>query len=117
MGYVVSQCPWLLSYSMDELKSRVQFYLDMGMNDKDFGTMVFDYPQVLGYFSMEEMKQKVQFLRDIGVKEDARGNMLVKFPPLLTYSLYKKIRPMVVFLLTKAGVTQRDIGKVIALGP
>ncbi|GMP37934.1 hypothetical protein CsSME_00009397 [Camellia sinensis var. sinensis] len=186
MGYVVSQCPWLLSYSMDELKSRVQFYLDMGMNDKDFGTMVFDYPQVLGYFSMEEMKQKVgylmefglgnedvgrllafkpqlmacsieerwkplvkylyylgiskdgmrriltikpmvfcvdlestivpkvQFLRDIGVKEDARGNMLVKFPPLLTYSLYKKIRPMVVFLLTKAGVTQRDIGKLDA---
>ncbi|GMP37913.1 hypothetical protein CsSME_00009388 [Camellia sinensis var. sinensis] len=189
MGYVVSRCPWLLSYSMDELKSRVQLYLDMGMNDKDFGTMVFDYPQVLGYFSMEEMKQKVgylmefglgnedvgrllafkpqlmacsieerwkplvkylyylgiskdgmrriltikpmvfcvdlestivpkvQFLRDIGVKEDAIGNMLVKFPPLLTYSLYKKIRPVVVFLLTKAGVTQRDIGKVIALAP
>lgn len=60
MGYVMSQCPQLLSYSMEELKSRVQFYVDMGMNDKDFGTMVFDYPQVLGYFSMEEMKQKVK---------------------------------------------------------
>ncbi|KAE9447246.1 hypothetical protein C3L33_20827, partial [Rhododendron williamsianum] len=189
MGYVMSQCPQLLSYSMEELKSRVQFFLDMGMNDKDFGTMVFDYPQVLGYFSMEEMKQKVrylmefglsyedvgrllafrpelmrcsieerwkplvkylyylgvskdgmrriltikpmifcvdlesnivpkvQFLRDIGVRETAIGNMLVKFPPLLTYSLYKKIRPVVIFLLTKAGVAKRDIGKAIALGP
>ncbi|XP_057494703.1 transcription termination factor MTERF2, chloroplastic [Actinidia eriantha] len=189
MGYVMSRCPQLMSYSMEELKSRVQFYLDMGMNDKDFGTMVFDFPKVLGHFSMEEMKQKVgylmefglsnedvgrllafkpqlmacsieerwkplvkylyylgvskdgmrrilavkpmifcvdlestivpkvQFLRDIGVREDAIGNMLVKFPPLLTYSLYKKIRPVVIFLLTKAGVTQRDIGKVIALGP
>ncbi|KAI8532989.1 hypothetical protein RHMOL_Rhmol11G0261100 [Rhododendron molle] len=189
MGYVMSQCPQLLSYSIEELKSRVQFFLDMGMNDKDFGTMVFDYPQVLGYFSMEEMKQKVrylmefglsyedvgrllafrpelmrcsieerwkplvkylyylgvskdgmrriltikpmvfcvdlesnivpkvQFLRDIGVRETAIGNMLVKFPPLLTYSLYKKIRPVVIFLLTKAGVAKRDIGKAIALGP
>ncbi|KAG5526642.1 hypothetical protein RHGRI_032792 [Rhododendron griersonianum] len=189
MGYVMSQCPQLLSYSMEELKSRVQFFLDMGMNDKDFGTMVFDYPQVLGYFSMEEMKQKVrylmefglsyedvgrllafrpelmrcsieerwkplvkylyylgvskdgmrriltikpmifcvdlesnivpkvQFLCDIGVRETAIGNMLVKFPPLLTYSLYKKIRPVVIFLLTKAGVAKRDIGKAIALGP
>ncbi|KAA8545977.1 hypothetical protein F0562_020572 [Nyssa sinensis] len=189
MGYVMSRCPQLLSYSMEEVKSRVKFYLDMGMNDKDFGTMVFDYPKVLGYFSMEEMNQKVaylkefglshgdvgrllafkpqlmacsieerwkplvkylyylgisrdgmrriltikpmvfcvdlesiivpkvQFLRDIGVREGAIGNMLVRFPPLLTYSLYKKIRPVVIFLLTRAGVTQRDIGKVIALGP
>uniref|UniRef100_A0A5B7AQZ2 Uncharacterized protein n=1 Tax=Davidia involucrata TaxID=16924 RepID=A0A5B7AQZ2_DAVIN len=189
MGYVISRCPELLSYSMEEVKSRVEYYLDMGVNDNDFGTMVFDYPKVLGYFSMEEMNQKVaylkefglnhgdvgrllafkpqlmgcgieerwkplvkylyylgisrdgmrriltikpmifcvdlesiivpkvQFLRDIGVQEDAIGNMLVKFPPLLTYSLYKKIRPVIIFLLTKAGVTQRDIGKVIALGP
>lgn len=189
IGYVMSQCPQLLSYRMEELKSRVQFYLDMGINDKDFGTMVFDYPQVLGCFSMEEMKQKVsylmefglsyedvgrllafrpelmrcsieerwkplvkylyylgiskagmrriltikpmvfcvdfestivpkvQFLRDIGVRENAIGNMLVKFPPLLTYSLYKKIRPVVIFLLTKAGVVKRDIGKAVALGP
>ncbi|XP_059647673.1 transcription termination factor MTERF2, chloroplastic [Cornus florida] len=189
MGCVMSRCPELLFYSMEEVKSRVQYYLDMGMNDEDFGTMVFDYPKVLGYFSMEEMNQKVaylkefglgnedvgrllafkpqlmgcsieerwkplvkylyylgisrdgmrriltikpivfcvdlesiiapkvQFLLDIGVQEDAIGNMLVKFPPLLTYSLYKKIRPVVIFLLTKAGVTQKDIGKVIALGP
>jgi mTERF domain-containing protein len=29
------------------------------MNEKDFGTMVFDYPRVLGYFTLEEMNQKV----------------------------------------------------------
>ncbi|CAK9149610.1 unnamed protein product [Ilex paraguariensis] len=189
MGYVVSRCPELLSLSMEELKSRSEFYLEMGMDEKDFGTMVFDCPKVLGYLSMEEMNQKVtylkdfglsnedlgrllafrpqlmacsiedswkplvkylyylgisrdgmrriitikpmvfcfdlestivpkvQFLRAIGVQEDAIGNMLVKFPPLLTYSLHKKIRPVVVFLLTKAGVFRKDIGKVIASGP
>ncbi|KAF2305921.1 hypothetical protein GH714_008876 [Hevea brasiliensis] len=184
MGYVMSRCPQLLSYSMEEVKARVRFYLDMGMNEKDFGTMVFDYPRVLGYFTLEEMNQKefgvnneevgrllafkpqlmgcsieerwkplvkylyylgisrdgmrrmltikpivfcvdleetivpkVRFFKDIGVRDDAIGKMLVKFPPLLTYSLYKKIRPVVIFLMTKAGVSERDIGKVIALGP
>ncbi|KAF8032313.1 hypothetical protein BT93_D1280 [Corymbia citriodora subsp. variegata] len=189
MGYVVSRSPQLLSYSMEEVKSRVAFYLDMGLNEKDFGTMVFDYPKALGYFAMEEMNQKVHYLkefglnieevgkllafkpqlmscsiddrwkplvkylyylgisrdgmrrmlvikpvifcldleeviapkvrffRDIGIRDDAMGKMLVKFPPLLTYSLYKKIRPVVIFLMTKAGVTEKNIGKVIALGP
>ncbi|KAJ0011115.1 hypothetical protein Pint_34648 [Pistacia integerrima] len=59
MGYVMSRCPQLLSYNIEELKTRVHFYLDMGMNANDFGTMVFDYPRVLGFFSLEEMNQKV----------------------------------------------------------
>jgi mTERF domain-containing protein len=59
IGYVVSRCPLLLSYSLEEVRARVQFYLDMGMNEKDFGTMVFDYPRVLGQFTMEEMNEKV----------------------------------------------------------
>nr|AKM76429.1 embryo defective 2219 [Francoa sonchifolia] len=189
MGYVFGRCPQLLSCSMEELMSRVEFYMGMGMNEKDFGTMVFDYPRVLGYFSMEDMNQKVNYLKefglsheevgrllafkpelmgcsieerwkplvkylyylgisrdgmrrmltikpmvfcvdlettivpkvrffqDIGIRDDAIGNMLVKFPPLLTYSLFKKIRPVVIFLMTTAGVTERDIAKVIALGP
>ncbi|KAG5238962.1 transcription termination factor MTERF [Salix suchowensis] len=178
MGYVMSRCPQLLCCSMEEVKTRVGFFLDMGMNERDFGTMVFDYPRVLGYFTLEEMNQKVnylkefglsnedvgrllafkpqlmgcsieerwkplvkylyylgisrdgmkeclslnqwfsvQFFQDIGIRDDAIGNMLVKFPPLLTYSLHKKIRPVVIFLMTKAGVSERNIAKTIALGP
>ncbi|CAH9125853.1 unnamed protein product [Cuscuta epithymum] len=189
MGYIISRCPEILSFSMEELKTRTEFYLNFGMNEKDFGTMVFDYPKVIGYLSMEEMNQKVaylkefglsnedvgrliafkphlmgcsieeklkplvkffyylgiskegmrkilvttpivfcidlentivpkvQFLRDIGVQEDAIGDVLVQFPRIMTYSLEKKIRPTVIFLLTKAGVSQRNIGKVLALAP
>lgn len=59
MGNVMSRCPQLLSYSIEEVKTRVGFYLDMGMNEKDFGTMVFDYPKALGYFTLEEMNEKL----------------------------------------------------------
>ena len=38
----------------------MEFYLILGIDEKDFGTMVFDYPKVLGYFPMEEMNQKVR---------------------------------------------------------
>ncbi|OWM87260.1 hypothetical protein CDL15_Pgr019307 [Punica granatum] len=189
MGYVMSRCPELLCYSMEEVRSRVGFYLDMGMNEKDFGTMIYDYPKALGYYTLEEMNQKVNYLKefglstdsvgkllafkpqlmacsiedrwkplvkylyylginrdgmrrmlvikpmvfcvdletviapkvrffqDIGIRNDAIGNMLAKFPPLLTYSLYKKIRPVVIFLMTKAGVSKQDIAKVVASGP
>ncbi|XP_021738611.1 transcription termination factor MTERF2, chloroplastic-like [Chenopodium quinoa] len=189
MGYVISRCPELVAFSMEEVKIRVRFYTDMGMNNHDFGTMVYDFPKALGYFALEEMKQKVnylkefglcdndvgrllafkpqlmacsieerwkpllkflyylgvdrdgmrrmlvikpmvfcfdmeativpkvRFLQDLGITDDAIGRMLVKFPPLLTYSLYKKIRPVVVFLLTRAGVTQKNIAKVVALAP
>ncbi|XP_076912595.1 transcription termination factor MTERF2, chloroplastic-like [Bidens hawaiensis] len=189
MGYIVSRCPELLTFSMEELEARMKFYFDLGMNDRDFGTMVFDFPKVLGFYSFEEMNQKVaylkefglgnedvgrllafrpqlmgcsieerwkplvkylyylgisrdgmrriltvkpmvfcfdleanivqkvQFFRDIGVQEKGIASMLVRFPSLLTYSLHKKIRPVVIFLLTKAGVSRTDIGKVIGLGP
>lgn len=189
MGYVVSRCPKLLSYSSEEVKTRVQFYLDMGLDAKDFGTMVFDFPKALGHYTLEEMNRKVDYLKefgleskdvgkllafrpqlmacsieeqwkplvkylyyygitrdgmrrmltikpmvfcvdlemtivpkvkffqDLGVRNDGIAKMLVKFPTLLTYSLYKKIRPVVIFLMTKAGVTEENIPKVIALGP
>lgn len=63
MGYVVSRCPEILAFSMDELRSRANFYLNMGMDRNDFGTMLYDCPKVIGYFSMEEMNEKVLILQ------------------------------------------------------
>lgn len=58
MGFVISRCPQLLSFSMVELEARVKFYTDMGINRNDFGTMVFDYPKILG-FPLKDMRDKV----------------------------------------------------------
>lgn len=59
MGFIVGRCSELLAFSMEEVENRVRFFMDMGMNENDFGTMVFDCPKVLGFFSLEEMKEKV----------------------------------------------------------
>ena len=55
VGFVVTRCPQVLTSTMEELVSRVRFYLDMSMNKEDFGTMVYDYTRVLGFFSLDEM--------------------------------------------------------------
>lgn len=65
LGFIVTRCPQVLALSMEELECRVKFYLDMGMSENDFGTMVFDYPRVLGFYSLEEMNSKVFDLRPI----------------------------------------------------
>lgn len=56
MGYVISRCFELLVFSLEEVKIRVSFYIDMGMNEYDFGIMVYDCFKVFGYFSLEDMK-------------------------------------------------------------
>lgn len=48
----------VLYYSLDESEARVKFYTDLGINRNDFGTMVFDYPKVLG-IPLNEFRDKV----------------------------------------------------------
>ncbi|XP_062093254.1 transcription termination factor MTERF2, chloroplastic isoform X2 [Humulus lupulus] len=152
-GYVLSRCPQLLSYSFEEIKTRVGFFLDMGMNDKDFGTMVFDYPRILGYFTLTEMSEKVNYLKEFGLSIEEVGKLLAFKPELMSCSIEERWKPLVkylyyhgisrdgmrrmltikpmvfcvdlemtivpkvIFLMTRAGVTKRDIAKVIASGP
>ncbi|KAK1316033.1 hypothetical protein QJS10_CPA05g01127 [Acorus calamus] len=153
VGFVVGRCPQVLALTMEELDARTRFYMDMGMNERDFGTMVFDYPRSLGFFSLEEMNSKVNYLKEFGLGADDVGRLLAfkpqlmgcsieeRWKPLVKYLYYLGVRrdgmrriltmkpmifcvdlettivPKVIFLITKAGVAQKDIGKVIALEP
>ncbi|KAK9286085.1 hypothetical protein L1049_014465 [Liquidambar formosana] len=118
VGRLLAFKPHLMGCSIEERwKPLVKYFYYLGICRDGMRRILTIKPMVFCFDLETTIVPKVQFFQDIGIREDAIGNMLVKFPPLLTYSLYKKIRPVVIFLLTKAGVTQRDIGKVIALGP
>ncbi|KAL3538967.1 hypothetical protein ACH5RR_002333 [Cinchona calisaya] len=118
VGRLLAFKPQLMACSIEERwKPLVKYFYYLGMSRDSMKRILTIKPMVFCVDLESIIVTKVQFLRDIGVQKDAIGNMLAKFPPLLTYSLNKKIRPVVIFLLTKAGVSQRDIGKVIALGP
>ncbi|KAK6136760.1 hypothetical protein DH2020_029473 [Rehmannia glutinosa] len=118
VGRLLAFKPQLMACSIeDRWKPLVKYFYYLGISKDGMRRILTMKPMVFCIDLEQTIVPKVQFLRDIGVEEDAIGNMLARFPSLMTYSLYKKIRPVVIFLLTKAGVSQRDIGKVVALGP
>ncbi|KAJ9135520.1 hypothetical protein P3X46_032698 [Hevea brasiliensis] len=118
VGRLLAFKPQLMGCSIEERwKPLVKYLYYLGISRDGMRRMLTIKPIVFCVDLEETIVPKVRFFKDIGVRDDAIGKMLVKFPPLLTYSLYKKIRPVVIFLMTKAGVSERDIGKVIALGP
>ncbi|KAL6963867.1 hypothetical protein U1Q18_034874 [Sarracenia purpurea var. burkii] len=116
MGCVIGRCPQLLSYSMEELKYRVQFYLDMGMNDGDFGTMIFDYPKVLGYFSIEEMKQKVGYLQEFGLSNEDVGRLLAFKPQLMGCSIEERWKPLIKYLYY-LGISKDGMRRILTIKP
>ncbi|KAI9181509.1 hypothetical protein LWI28_015680 [Acer negundo] len=118
VGRLLAFKPQLMGCSIEERwKPLVKYLYYLGISRDGMRRMLIIKPMVFCVDLEATIVPKVQFFRDIGVRDDGVANMLVKFPPILTYSLYKKIRPVVIFLMTRAGVSETDIGKCVALGP
>ncbi|KAL5197690.1 hypothetical protein ABZP36_001202 [Zizania latifolia] len=118
LGKLLAFKPQLMACSIEERwRPLVKYLYHLNISQDGVKRMLMVKPTIFCLDLETVIAPKVQFLQDIGVRSDATGGVLVKFPPALTYSLYKKIRPVVIYLMTKAGVKQEDIGKVIALDP
>ncbi|CAL0304235.1 unnamed protein product [Lupinus luteus] len=118
VGRLLAFKPELMACSIDEQwKPLVKYFYYHGITRDGMRRMLTLKPMVFCIDLEMTIVPKVRFFQDMGVRDDAIGSMLVKFPTLLTYSLYKKIRPVIIFLMTKAGVSERDIAKVVAMGP
>ncbi|XP_059314211.1 transcription termination factor MTERF2, chloroplastic [Lycium ferocissimum] len=116
IGYIVGRCPEILSFTMDELESRTNFYFDMGMDEKDFGTMLFDYPKVLGYFSMEEMNHKVAYLKEFGLSNEDVGRLLAFKPHLMGCGIEEKFKPLVKYFYY-LGISKDGMRKILVTRP
>lgn len=118
VGRLLAFRPHLMGCGIGERwKPLVKYLYYLGVSRDGMRRMLVIKPMVFCFDLETTIVPKVRFFQDIGVRDEGIANMLVKFPSLLTYSLYKKIRPVVIFLMTKAGVSERDIGKCLALGP
>ena len=145
LGRLLAHKPQLMGCSIEERwKPLVKYLYYLGVGREGMKRMLLMKPMIFCVDLETTIVPKVRFLQDIGVRQEALGDVLVKFPPILTYNLYKKIRPVVcsfsqisfnfmishqffklsaflysqvIFLITKAGVTRDNIGKVLALEP
>ncbi|PIA52662.1 hypothetical protein AQUCO_01000495v1 [Aquilegia coerulea] len=116
MGYVVSRCPQVLSFTMEEVRSRVAFYMNMGMNEKDFGTMVFDYPKSFGALTLEEMTCKVNYLKEFGLSNEEVGRLVAFKPQLMACSIEERWKPLVKYLYY-LGVRRDGMKRMLTLKP
>ncbi|OIT07141.1 PREDICTED: transcription termination factor MTERF2, chloroplastic [Nicotiana attenuata] len=116
IGYIVGRCPEILSFTTEELECRTKFYFDMEMDEKDFGTMVFDYPKVLGYFSMEEMNQKVAYLKEFGLSNEDVGRLLAFKPHLMGCGIEEKFKPLVKYFYY-LGISKDGMRRILVTRP
>ncbi|KAG0450973.1 hypothetical protein HPP92_026667 [Vanilla planifolia] len=101
---------------MTEVESRVKFYMHMGMDEKDFGTMVFDYPKALGFFTLEEMNSKVNYLKEFGLSSEDVGRLLAYKPELMGCSIEERLKPLVKYLYY-LGVCRDGMKRVLVTKP
>ncbi|KAJ0980388.1 hypothetical protein J5N97_008643 [Dioscorea zingiberensis] len=116
IGFVVARCPQLLGMTMDELKTRVRFYLDMGINENDFGTMVFDYPRALGFYSLEEMNSKVNYLKEFGLTTEDVGRLLAFKPQLMGCTIEERWKPLVKYFYY-LGIRRDGMRRILVTKP
>ncbi|KAF3323911.1 mTERF [Carex littledalei] len=116
IGYVVTKCPKLLVMSVEELEARICFYQEMGLNERDFGTMVFDYPKALGFFSLEEMQSKVDYLMQFGLSKEEVGRLLAYKPQLMGCSIEERWKPLVKYLYY-LGVKRDGMKRILVVKP
>ncbi|KAL9275938.1 Transcription termination factor MTERF2, chloroplastic-like protein, partial [Drosera capensis] len=121
MGYIVGRGPELLAFSMDELKTRVAFYMDMGMKEHDFGTMVYDCPKVLGFLTLDEMKFKAGDILFVGklykeVNNEKMGRLLPFKPHPMVCGIEEKWKPLIKYLYY-LGVSSDGLRKILVTRP
>ncbi|CAI9765511.1 unnamed protein product [Fraxinus pennsylvanica] len=116
MGYVISRCPEILSFNMEEVKFRTEFYLNMGMDRNDFGTMLFDCPKVFGYLSVEEMNQKVAYLKEFGLNNEDVGRLLAFKPQLMICSIEDRWKPLVKYFYY-LGISKDGMRRILTMKP
>lgn len=116
IGYVVSRCPQILTFTMDEVRSRVAFYLDLGMNENDFGTMVFDCPKSFGSLTLEEMTCKVNYLKEFGLSHEEVGRLIAFKPQLMACSIEERWKPLVKYLYY-LGIRRDGMKRMLMLKP
>ncbi|CAM8914066.1 hypothetical protein QQ045_032966 [Rhodiola kirilowii] len=116
MGFVIGRCPQLLSFRMDELEARVKFYTVLGINKNDFGTMVFDYPKVLGSFSLKEMREKVSYLKEFGLSDEDVGKLIAFKPHLMGCSIEERWKPLIKCFYY-LGISRDGIKRILIVKP
>ncbi|KAG6550756.1 hypothetical protein Mapa_007660 [Marchantia paleacea] len=89
---------------------------EVGVENKDFGNLLFANPYIAGSSVEECLRPKVEFLRQRGITKEEMGKMVLRSPQILTYSLEGKLLAIEQKLL-EVGLKDDEIGRVFVRYP
>eukprot|EP00249_Psilotum_nudum_P022682 c28608_g1_i1 orf=3100-5007(+) len=115
MTGILKNVPDLFSPSTQKnLKPRIQFFKDIGLEGKSFAKSIARRPGLLT-FDLERMLRTQRYLQEFMSPEDV-GKVVRRFAEVLSLDPYKKMEPVVNHLL-EVGVKRDNIGKVLLRRP
>ena len=98
------------------LQPKVQWLLDLGLNQAQVAKAIATFPQILGLSIEGNLKPTAQWLLELGLKQAQVAKAIAKFPPILGYSVEGNLKPTVQWLLD-LGLNQAQVAKAIASSP
>ena len=111
---VLTQCPRLLSYSIDQkLKPTVAFFQALGLTKTDMGRMLTICPSLLGYNLESRLRPSVEFLKTIGIQDIQLQKLLTFFPNILVRKAEVTFKPVLEHL-HGVGFTSQQVTSIVA---
>lgn len=114
---MLTQCPRLLSYSIDrKLKPTVTFLQTLGLTKADMGRMLTICPNLLGYNLDSRLRPSVDYLKTIGIQDVELRKLLTFFPNILIRKAEVTFKPILEHL-HGVGFTSQQVTSIVASYP
>lgn len=115
MGKLFRRHPQLLKNRLN-FESKTNFLVNLGLEKKDLGKVIYNAPQLLGLSVEDKVQPAIQFLESLGITRSSLLKVIKRKPMILAHSIETKLRPNTEFL-ERLGIKHDAIGKLVTRHP
>ncbi|MCO5587706.1 hypothetical protein L7F22_041657 [Adiantum nelumboides] len=115
MGKLFRRHPQLLKNRLN-FESKTSFLVNLGLEKKDLGKVIYNAPQLLGLSMDDKVQPAIQFLESLGITRSSLLKVIKRKPMILAHSIEMKLRPNTQFL-EGLGINCDDIAKLVTRHP
>ncbi|KAH7433272.1 hypothetical protein KP509_07G062300 [Ceratopteris richardii] len=115
MGKLLRRHPQLLNNRLN-FESKTNFLLNLGLERKDLGKVIYNAPQLLGLSVDDKMQPAIEFLESLGITRSSLLKIIKRKPMVLAYNIETKLQPNTEFL-EKLGIDRSAIARLVTRHP
>eukprot|EP00249_Psilotum_nudum_P022174 c28403_g1_i4 orf=3-2240(-) len=115
MGKLFRRYPQLLKNRFN-FGLKINFLLNLGLEKKDLGKVVYNAPQLFGLSIKNKLLPAIEYLGSLGIQGSSLIKVLKHRPMILAYSIESKLKLNVKFF-EELGIKHDDIGRLVTRHP